>query len=217
MGRGRDIEIPWDEADKLTHAGPVGRALARNCFVEVVARVPQPGFNKLANTIRLRRIFPRDIGLARHVYNAGNGYRVAVHVAVDGRTISASANAEFHAVAIIDLPVQSIRALVGLFPLCVILAETGKKVFGQLLVRCGQKKLVNGIRSPKAVASRLALGPKPEVCVVLNIFRIPQPAGFADMVPGSGADGISFSRPINNVLKFVNDKTARSLLDVFLK
>ena len=127
--------------------------------------------------------------------DGGDGAGVAIHVTVDGGALAAAADRDLHAVAIVDLPEQPVRAEPALFPFPIVRDEVGEKIDGKGGVTCNQRALMDRIRGPEAVSARIGALAEPEERVIVQILRIADPAALAVMVAGRAVDGVVFAAP----------------------
>ena len=212
--RVRKIEIPGREPVQLSHLGERLVLAARPHLEKPRVRVPQFFLHELLDRHRLRPIFAGHLRLAREFRDPRNGGGVAELIAVDRRAVTAAADGNLHAVAIIDLPVETVRVALRLFPGNVIGDEGGQKIHGERLVAGHGGKRPDGICGPEGIAAGIAALAEPEARVVIENFRIAQPAALVKVMARRATDGVEFPGPAHVRQELVHDEPGGRLLDV---
>ena len=168
---------------------------AGQCLEELRMVVPELAQHELAELFGLAAVLGRQVRTTGDRGDAGDGLRVAVHVAVDRRPLAALAHRDLHPVAIVNLPEQPVLHQPRPLPALVVLDQVVQQVDQERLV---PPNLVHGqhrVGRPEAVRPHPAALAEPEDGVVAEDFSIVQPSALVEMMPGGAVDRVVLAAP----------------------
>src|SRR3984885_6447869 len=167
--------------DKFLLLPNPGIGCRRDHLVEFVLRVPELAFNQPLQCLGLSRKLHLSGPITCNACHLRNRPRIAIHVAVQCRPISISADALLHRVPRVDLPEQPIRILVAGLPRRIVCLERWQKLSTQRSVPIGLRQPQHRRGNPEAVFPRIRIRRHPEPRIVLRNFFLCHPTRFANM------------------------------------